>query len=242
LAFYGDFDIDIDDVQSTDSQSLKSSTFAKARSQNFDPEQLGCGIFYTYAASYWIDHLQQCAPDALPDIDDISKLSRHGSLTLRNWVETYKRPSLTSLQRDPNVENSDELVVVAYYGSHALLAKFLERELDNYNIRDGSPATAVKWLMQSGDLVGVKLLLQNESLRKRLRNSTFLYDIITIWKAFNDHDSITSTTKATNEQWQELFRILARFLRQRCRFPRVGQYNPLPCSRERLLAHDTNTV
>jgi hypothetical protein len=212
LAFFGDFDMNSDDDQAFDSQSHDSSTSSQAPTRVLDPEQSGFGVFFTYAACHWTEHLKQCSRDALPNIDDISKLARHGSLTLRNWLETYKRPSLTlKSQRDLNVDEFDELIVAAYFGSHAFLAKFLERDFDDEYVRPESPATAVKWLMQSGDLAAVKILLRNETLGKRLRNSTFLYDIITIWKSTNDqHHSTRSTKQATEEQWKELFFFLVR--------------------------------
>jgi hypothetical protein len=91
-------------------------------------------------------------------------------LTLRNWLEIYKRPSLTlTSQRDLNVDDFDELIVAAYYGSHAFLAKFLERESKDEYIQPESPATAVTWLIQSGDLAAIKLLLQNDALEREYK-------------------------------------------------------------------------
>jgi hypothetical protein len=169
LTFFGDFDLNSGHDQMSDSQSHDSSTSARVLTRVLDPEQSGFGKFCAYAACYWTDHLKQCSPDTLPNVDAISVLARHGSLAFRNWLETYKRPGLTlTSQRDLNMDEFDELIVAAYYGSHAYLAKFLEQEFDDENIRPESPATATKWLMQSGDLAAVKLLLQNDALAKRV--------------------------------------------------------------------------
>ncbi|KAF2467751.1 uncharacterized protein BDR25DRAFT_169500, partial [Lindgomyces ingoldianus] len=145
LEFLGHFNMDVDENQPNEPRSPNRSSFGQAQTRDFDPELAGFGKFYTYAACYWTEHFKQCSPDALPDVRDISKLARHGSLTLRNWMETYKRPNLTSSpQRNLNVEEFDELVVAAHFGSHAFLAKFLERGLEDNCIRDESPAKAVK--------------------------------------------------------------------------------------------------
>jgi ankyrin repeat protein len=195
--------MDVDENQANEPRSPNTFTSEQAQTRDFDPELAGFGKFFTYAACYWTEHFKQCSPDALPNVCDISKLARRGSLTLRNWMETYKRPSLTSSpQRNLNVEEFDELVVAAHFGSHAFLAKFLERRFEDNCIRDESSAKAVKWAMQSGDLTAVKIMLQNKSLGKRLRSGLFLCEIMTIWKY------TTSTEKAIVDKWKELLEIL----------------------------------
>lgn len=195
--------MDVDENQANEPLSPNTSTSEQVQTRDFDPELAGFGKFFTYAACYWTEHFKQCSPDALPNVRDISKLSRHGSLTLRNWMETYKRPSLTSSpQRNLNVEDFDELVVAAHFGSHAFLAKFLESKFEDNCFRDESCAKAVKWAMQSGDLTAVKILLQNKSLGKKLRSGLFLCEIMTIWK----HKKFTE--KSVEDKWKELLKIL----------------------------------
>jgi hypothetical protein len=203
LGFFGDFNMGSDGDPSSESPSLKATGSSQAPSREFDPELAGFGKFFTYAACHWTEHFKNCSPDALPSCDDISKLARRGSKVLRNWVETYKRPNLTlSLQRNLNVEDFDELVVATSFGSEAFLTTFLERRFEAHCIRDKSPADAVKWLMQSGNLSAVKILLQNKSLQNRFRDGLFLCEIITICK------DAGTTREATQHKWNELLDIL----------------------------------
>ncbi|KAF1835029.1 hypothetical protein BDW02DRAFT_496935, partial [Decorospora gaudefroyi] len=202
LGFFGSYNMDSDDHETNESRSASS----QSRKRDLDPEQAGLGKFFTYAACYWTEHFKQCSSDALPNADDISKLCRHGSLILRNWMETYKRPSLTlSIQRHLNVEAYDELVASARFGSHAFLAKFLERRFDDKYIRKESPVEAVGWLTHFGDITGVKIMLQNESLGSKLRNGFFMCEMIATWK-----DSEALEKQATQLAWKEVFQILVR--------------------------------
>ncbi|CAE7015130.1 hypothetical protein HRS9139_02473 [Pyrenophora teres f. teres] len=126
--FLAHFDICTDETEA-ENQSLspRPSTSGNVQTRDFDPEVAGFGKLFTYAACYWTKHLQHCSPSTLPSMDEVSKLSRHGSLTLRNWMEAYKRPAMTSSpQINLDVKDFDELVVAAHFGSHDLLTKFLE--------------------------------------------------------------------------------------------------------------------
>jgi hypothetical protein len=199
--FLGSFNVGFNDDDANESPERDISIPTQTQPQSFDPEAAGLGKFYAYAACYWTEHLKLCSPEALPDCEDVSRLARRGSLTLRNWFETYKRPNLTSaMQLNLNVEEYDELVVGVYFGSHAFLVKFLDRGFDVGNIRGASPMKALDFLMRRGDLTAVKILLQNKSLEETFRSGKTLCDIIRIWKD-------TAIAEAANRvRWQELWR------------------------------------
>ncbi|KAI4688494.1 hypothetical protein J4E81_008091 [Alternaria sp. BMP 2799] len=197
LEFFGDFNMESDEDQPRKSGS------SRAPSREFDPDTAGFGKFFVYAACYWTEHFKDCAPNALPEGDDIAKLARRGSPTLRNWAETYKRPNLTlSSQRDLDVEDFDELIVATTFGSEAFLSTFLERKFEKDRIRDKSPREAVKRLMRSGNLNAVKIMLQNESLQYTFRDGLFLYQIIDMCQ------DATHTESANPQKWNELLSIL----------------------------------
>ncbi|ORY07904.1 hypothetical protein BCR34DRAFT_489051, partial [Clohesyomyces aquaticus] len=191
--------------QANDPQSPISPASVQPKTRDFDPESAGFGKFFTYAACYWTEHIKACSQDALPDVRDISKISRDGSKTLRNWMETYKRPSLNSTpQRNLDVEDFDELVVASYFGSHAFLAKYLQNGIKDSYIREESPVKALKWAMQSGDLTAVEIMVQDESLGKKLRGGLLLCKIMGIWRTFSTPE------KEAQEKWKKVFEILVR--------------------------------
>jgi hypothetical protein len=201
----------VDETQADEPRSPSPSAPEKLQTRDFDPELAGFGKFFTYAACYWTEYLRKCSPDALSNISDVSKLARHDSSTLRNWMETYKRPNLTSSpQLHLDVEEFDELVVAAHFGSHAFLTKFLECTFVDDCVWEESFAKAVKWAMQSGDLAAVKILLQSKSLGNKLRSGSLLCDIMTIWK----HRE--SEQRPVEDKWKELLEILV------CRFLNSG--------------------
>lgn len=193
----------VDGIQADEPRSPSPSASGKVQTRDFDPELAGFGKFFTYAACYWTEHLKRCSPDALPNVCDVSKLARHGSSTLRNWMETYKRPNLTSSpQINLDVEEFDELVLAAHFGSHAFLAKFLECTFEADCIQEESYAKAVKWAMQSGDLTAVQILLQSKSLGNKLRSGSLLCEIMTIWK----HRE--SKQRTVEDKWKDLLEVL----------------------------------
>lgn len=207
LEFFSYFDFPDDEDQDDTLISPKPSDSAMTQKRDFDPESAGFGKFFTYAACYWTEHLRRCSPDALPDVFDVSKLSRPGCLLLRNWMETYKRPNLTSSpQMKLDVEDFDELVLAARFGSHAYLIKFLESISEEMCLRDESCAKAVKWVIHSGDLTAAKILLQNESVASKLRKGSFLCNIMAVWFRMKSEQQIDE------DKWKELLEILV------CRF------------------------
>ena len=120
-------------------------------------------------------------------------------------METYKRPNMTSSpQINLDVEEFDELVVAAHFGSHAFLTKFLECTPEDC-IREESPAKVLKWAMQSGDLTAANILLQSGTLRNKLHSGPLICSIMTIW---NLREKSKQSDTVFEEQWSLLLSLL----------------------------------
>ncbi|KAK3905582.1 hypothetical protein C8A05DRAFT_41489 [Staphylotrichum tortipilum] len=182
---------------------------------DLNPSRVGLGSFYAYAAAFWTGHFSVVSPELRPDAAKLVKMCFKDSRRLANWLEQWRRPNCSFLpEREwPGyyVSGMDPLIIAARFGP-------AESIVDVFLLTPGSPAfhkdsiwTAVKLLIQGGNVALLKSLVQNEAVQPILCRSKFFYATIDAprWSKAAPWDDGGPATK----DWEDIFGFLIGHLR-----------------------------
>ncbi|KAM5356709.1 hypothetical protein ACJ41O_003355 [Fusarium nematophilum] len=202
LAIGGVFDDEDDEDEDTDGPDLEN--------KNYDPVDLGLGVFYNYAASSWTIHLSKSAHDSRPSVSDFLALCGAGSNRLENWVQQWQRPSCAYVAEFTFPEQLnllDPLVVAALFDPAVSLRALLKSDLASSSFLPDSVWTALKHLIRNQQPSVIKDILQNDAIGTALRSTPFLYEAAFHWR---DSGTLSNHQSAA---WQDLFSFMIGELR-----------------------------
>ncbi|OIW29244.1 hypothetical protein CONLIGDRAFT_633392 [Coniochaeta ligniaria NRRL 30616] len=171
--------------------------------EKYDPEELGFGGFFVYAAVYWTEHfsLTTMSPEHRPDPDDLAVLCAKRSQRLANWVEQCLRPRCT-YQMDERfgeeLERLDPLVVAAMFGPAESVFDLLSRATDHASVW-----RAVERLVMAGKIQALKGLVQDKAAGQVLCTTVFFSKVLHNW-------SQDETTAKSTQEWEDTFEIVIR--------------------------------
>lgn len=118
---------------SDNSSEAQSDLQTHFNPSGFDPEELGFGKFFAYAAAYWPDHFAQIPSDRQDlqlEVSTIVQLCGYRTNRLKSWAEVWKKPSCRFFDERPrvNIESLDPLAVMAYTNPTAATLGSLAQE------------------------------------------------------------------------------------------------------------------
>lgn len=103
---------DVDDEVNNKNEDVVSTEVTS----ELNPEELGFGKFFAYAAAYWTEHIIATPLALKPKADDLVDLCGKGTRCLENWIEMWKRPTCSFFEERTFLEDGerDPLMVMAY--------------------------------------------------------------------------------------------------------------------------------
>ncbi len=206
---FGGFDFDDEEEEQEEEEESAQDQV------DLNPSRVGLGSFYAYAAAYWTGHFTRVAPDLRPEAEKLVKLCFKDSRRLNNWLEQWRRPNCSFIpEREfPGVylTRIDPLIIAARFGPAESVVDVFLATPGSEAFHDDSVWTAVRILIEGGNVALLKSLVQNKGLQPILCCCKFLYATIDApwWSLAGPWDDSGPAVK----DWEEIFSFLIHHLR-----------------------------